>query len=484
MGGGGQGSAVATKARRMPAAGGGGRRRRHGKPLAAPLLASVLLLVLPAVAWWRREVRAAIGLRLGRHLGPGHAGHATSPPLALLDRRALLKANHAAVRQLRANTSSPQSDHDLLAHLRAASLNHQSPSERVLETDAWRRSSGIAAKMSDAEWRRAERDARRVLKCDFLGLDADCRPVLVQHVGRWDIIAAVEQAAEDLDRFVMLNAMICEVLLRMPRPAGAKDARGVVVIMDMEGLGTRHLSARMLHAFKAVAHVVRRFYPDLLAHMFVVNAPWAFVLLKAAIQPLFSADSLSTLHISSGTPPESSPASGSAACQWSSGACAPASSPTTSRRRRRSGAAHSASRRVGGAREAGRRGPSSSTPAPAGAPRAAPRARRCPMAAARRSGRGLFQRVGARHILVASFGGPLVQERSKKGRPSERAGALWRGLRGIHRGIGPQHLPAPAREGRPAARERGGVEVDAEGNGQEQQQEQRQAVRARLAAVA
>jgi len=239
--------------------------------------------------------------RLGAEVSAEAAEHAAA--LAPLDRVKLLSERAAVVAELRAATQSSFSDQELLAHLRAAELHGQSPATRIMETTAWRRSSGIDKLVSSRDWRTAERELRQVLKCDYLGVDLQGRPVLVQRVGAWDL-EAVEAAAEDTERFVLLNAMVCEFLIRMPRPAKAKDPRGIVVIMDMEGLGLRHLSSKLLHSFGSVCRVIRAFYPDMLSHIFVVNAPWVFTALKAAIRPLFTADTLSKVFVTAGVPPE------------------------------------------------------------------------------------------------------------------------------------------------------------------------------------
>jgi len=225
------------------------------------------------------------------------------PALEPLDRKALLAQHRASIEDLRREAESKLSDQDLLAHWRAATLNGQSPALRVRETDAWRRSSGIETKLSNKAWQKAERELRQVLKCDHLGLDKYGRPILVQRVGAWDV-GAVEAVAEDIDRFTMLNAMVCEKLLRTSRPPSSKDPRGVVVIMDMEGLGLSHLSTKMLYAFSSVSKVIRTFYPDMLAYIFVVRAPWVFTAVKAALRPLLTAKTLSNLQITADVPQE------------------------------------------------------------------------------------------------------------------------------------------------------------------------------------
>lgn len=245
-------------------------------------------------------------LRVGwlRFWGLRPPRNSASPlPLAPLDRRALLVQNAGLIKEIRRNTSTTLGDHDLLAHVRAARLNGQSAAVRLSNTIAWRQQSEIEKKVSDLTWIRAERELRRTLKCDYTGSDVYGRPVLVMRVGAWDV-SAVEATAVDTDTFVLLNAMVCEILLRLPRPSNATDPRGIVVIMDMAGMGLQHLSSSMLSPFFKVSGVVRVFYPDMLAHIFVANAPWVFTALQTAIRPIIDSDSLSVLHISASLPEE------------------------------------------------------------------------------------------------------------------------------------------------------------------------------------
>ena len=69
---------------------------------------------------------------------------------------------------------------------------------------------------------------------DYVGADKHGRPLLIERVGAWDIQAVLD-ATEDLEKFTLLHAMADETLLQMKRPTTAKDPRGFVLIVDMEG---------------------------------------------------------------------------------------------------------------------------------------------------------------------------------------------------------------------------------------------------------
>jgi len=261
------------------------------------------------VAWVPRQEMRDVAMLGGRRWAFGGqpaifqepSKPAIVPTVATLDRQGLLAAHREEIAQLRSATNSKLTDHDLLAHLRAAQLQGQDPVDRVLATMKWRKQSGIGQKAADRFWQEAEYEFRKVLKYDFLGHDLFGRPVLVERVGAWDV-RQVEAAAADLERFVLLNALVCEQLVHMRRPASTSDARGVIVVLDMDGLGQGHLSSKLLRAFTAVARVIRAFYPDMLADVFVVKAPWLFSALHMAIQPVLSGRTLSGVHISTSVP--------------------------------------------------------------------------------------------------------------------------------------------------------------------------------------
>ena len=65
--------------------------------------------------------------------------------------------------------------------------------------------------------------------------------MLLERVGAW-IIGSVLEATEDLEEFQILHAMAYEILRQLERPNGIRDPRGIVLIMDLNGLpGCRDL---------------------------------------------------------------------------------------------------------------------------------------------------------------------------------------------------------------------------------------------------
>mmetsp|Transcript_38590 Transcript_38590/g.89294 ORF Transcript_38590/g.89294 Transcript_38590/m.89294 type:complete len:231 (-) Transcript_38590:221-913(-) len=190
-------------------------------------------------------------------------------------------------------------DQELLAYLRATNFCRDQACERLAASAAWKKDVEIKDKLQNASWLEEERAMRHVLLYDYIGLDRHGRPVLVERIGAWNVEAVLE-ATEDLEKFKMLHSMADEILLEMERPAEAKDSRGFVLILDMDGLSAWHLRPGLISAFAAVSKIDEAHYPDTVAHVFVVNAPWIFQAVFAMIRPFLNKDTLTKIHFSTG----------------------------------------------------------------------------------------------------------------------------------------------------------------------------------------
>eukprot|EP00931_Biecheleriopsis_adriatica_P000599 TRINITY_DN100676_c0_g1_i1.p1 TRINITY_DN100676_c0_g1~~TRINITY_DN100676_c0_g1_i1.p1 ORF type:complete len:274 (+),score=56.55 TRINITY_DN100676_c0_g1_i1:18-839(+) len=228
----------------------------------------------------------------------------------VLDRHSLLEKQKAQVDALNATLKAdgveqakPFSEQELLAFLRASNFDSAVARSRLLSAHEWRQSAQISEKLHDATWSSQELAMRSVLLYDYLGLDKHGRPILLERVGAWNVSNLLLES-QDLGRFKTLHAMAAETLATMKRPEDAKDPRGFVLIMDMAGLGFRHLRPKLASTFGALNEIDESFYPDSLAHVFVVNAPALFTALYAMIKPLVNADTLAKVTLSSSVPDE------------------------------------------------------------------------------------------------------------------------------------------------------------------------------------
>ena len=68
--------------------------------------------------------------------------------------------------------------------------------------------------------------------------------------------------------------------------AGAVHAEQMqVVILDLKGVGFRHVSNQFFGPLRATIDVDQWYYPEILQKMYIINAPWVFQGLWAVVRP-------------------------------------------------------------------------------------------------------------------------------------------------------------------------------------------------------
>jgi hypothetical protein len=244
----------------------------------------------------------------------------------VLDRESLIQMH---IEQLSQMKLLPQaSNHGKLAYFRACNGDIQLAAERLQATLEWRKQAGVSHLLTDPIWLAKEKYMRKTLWYDYLGPDRHGRPILVERGGRWDVgkvlssiwphyyaqvypddVETTEQDRIDEESFVKLHCASCEIMLQTDRHCSTpdtpvKDDRGMIIIMDLKGLRPWHLDPRLATAFGKVAAVNSAHYPDTLAHVWVVNAPYLFNALSRMVQPFLDPDTIGKFHVSSGIPPE------------------------------------------------------------------------------------------------------------------------------------------------------------------------------------
>ena len=85
--------------------------------------------------------------------------------------------------------------------------------------------------------------------------------------------------------------------------SGAESAdRQCVAVLDLEGLGTRHMYRSLMNCFKQLNTCDAANYPELIGDIYVINVGWFFRTLWAAIRPLIDTTTATKVHVlSAGT---------------------------------------------------------------------------------------------------------------------------------------------------------------------------------------
>lgn len=235
-------------------------------------------------------------------------------------------------------------DNDRLAFYRACKGDTIRAQQRLTATMEWRKRNNISGVLQDPVWLSKEKEMRQTLWYDYMGPDQHGRPVLVERVGNWNVGKVLESTRSDnkkekevddadkkeneeviddenstdsehkMDSFLTLHNMCCETLMTMDRTTKGnnertdnkviRDDRGQVIIMDLNGLRPWHLDPRLAKAFGKLAKNDADYYPDTLAHLWVVNAPYTFHALSLLVKPFLDPDTISKFHVSSSVPKE------------------------------------------------------------------------------------------------------------------------------------------------------------------------------------
>ena len=126
---------------------------------------------------------------------------------------------------------------------------------------------------------------RACIPHSWLGFNRDGYLVFLECTGRMDItklFASVRTSdgKPDIDQLLRYHVLCMEYQQRFLLPRESKR-RGMLldklaVIMDLHGLGRRHLTSIALSALQKQSRIDQDNYPECLGKLFIVNAPWIF----------------------------------------------------------------------------------------------------------------------------------------------------------------------------------------------------------------
>ena len=95
-----------------------------------------------------------------------------------------------------------------------------------------------------------------------------------------------------------------ETITRLLRDAGTDRRRYVQVgvVIDLRGMGFRHLWPRALNCFKEIARVGDEYYPERVKRCIIIHAPLIFAKMWSIIKVFFAVNTREKVSIVSGDP--------------------------------------------------------------------------------------------------------------------------------------------------------------------------------------
>ncbi|KAG5175946.1 hypothetical protein JKP88DRAFT_337025 [Tribonema minus] len=212
----------------------------------------------------------------------------------------------------------------LLSFLRPSKYDLEKAKDLMRAAARWRRDNAANAMFARRPPPHKLARHRRHWPTSFHGLDREGRPVLYDRIGSADVGAMLrDPGGLTLDEVVLIYCLNMEVRRRLILPemsrAHGRPVTQFVTVLDLKGIGARHLSvaarayirgrigARHLSGdarayMAAVGAIFDVNYRDMVARLYIVNAPWAFAAAWRAAQAVLSAHTLEKAVLSAHTP--------------------------------------------------------------------------------------------------------------------------------------------------------------------------------------
>lgn len=130
--------------------------------------------------------------------------------------------------------------------------------------------------------------------------DKSGRPVYYERIGLHKAKELVSQSEGWQNYHILGQEMMERVLLKEAndrKPEGSDDIDKIVVVMDCKGMGFHQLYLPALQLIKGVSEMDQEFYPERLAKLYVVNAPWMFTSIWNVIKLWLDDNMLSKISI-------------------------------------------------------------------------------------------------------------------------------------------------------------------------------------------
>ncbi|KAL4545836.1 hypothetical protein Ndes2526B_g00477 [Nannochloris sp. 'desiccata'] len=142
--------------------------------------------------------------------------------------------------------------------------------------------------------RARQHDISRYHKIDRLG-----RPIYIQHLGQINVRALAKITTEE--RMLLFHIQEYERALRYIFPAcsliAGKHVSQTLAIMDLKGVGLRHLSADVKRILSSVTRTDQDNYPETLGKTLIINAPTVFRAIWTIVKPMLDVRTQAKIHV-------------------------------------------------------------------------------------------------------------------------------------------------------------------------------------------
>ncbi|KAJ7130772.1 CRAL-TRIO domain-containing protein [Mycena crocata] len=225
---------------------------------------------------------------------PGRLGNLTSVQEAAL---AKLTA------ELRAEGQFVEARHDdatLLRFLRARKFDVLKAKEMILAAEKWRKEFGVDELVRTFEFTE-EKEVDKYYPQYYHHMDKSGRPIYIERIGNLNMKALY--ACTSQERLIQHLVVEYESFLTTRLPACSAAAGHPVetslTILDLGGVSLSNF-IRVKDYVNATTSIGQNMYPECMGAFYIINAPWAFTAVWAAIKPWLDEVTVSKVHIVGG----------------------------------------------------------------------------------------------------------------------------------------------------------------------------------------
>jgi hypothetical protein len=219
----------------------------------------------------------------------GHPGHLTPEQIAQVAQLRLMLESEGFTKRLDTLT--------LLRFLRARKFDVNLAKDMFVKTETWR----TVQKLDETvpNWTYPEKEAIfQYYPQYYHKTDKDGRPVYIEKLGSIDLTKMHEITT---DERMLTNLAVEYERVADPRlPACSRKAGHLLetccTIMDLKGVALMRASQVYGYIRKA-SEMSQNYYPERLGHLYVINAPWGFTGVWAAVRGWLDPVTVSKIHV-------------------------------------------------------------------------------------------------------------------------------------------------------------------------------------------
>jgi len=193
-------------------------------------------------------------------------------------------------------------DATLVRYLRHNSWSVEPAVAQMKEYLAWRKANNIDSILDKTDFPSLA-TIRTVIPYAYHGFDKEGRMIYIEKSGQIATAALADEALCPPDHLLHSHIYGVELMQKTMYDNALKTgkrANGITTILDLDGLGFHH--RQCIHVLKTLLDFDKKYYPEYLGKLYIINCPWVGPYLYSAVQVFLDEVTKQRLQIISGDP--------------------------------------------------------------------------------------------------------------------------------------------------------------------------------------